>query len=93
MTPLAYTLVALATYRVATDLAWEDGPGEVFAVLRSWAMRRFRDDWLWIADGLCCPICLSFWIAPMALAAWAYAPWLVMWLAVAGGAALLARWQ
>ena len=92
MTPLAYTLVALATYRVATDIAWEDGPFAAFVWLRGRAMERFGGNH-WIADGLCCPICLSFWIAPLALSAWVYAPWLVMWLAVAGGAALLARWQ
>lgn len=90
MTPLAYTLIALATYRVATDVAWEDGPGEMFATLRGAAVQRFGREH-WVADGLACPICVSLWAAPALLVAWWYLPWLVAWLAVAGAAAALAR--
>lgn len=90
MSTLAYTLVALATYRVATDIAWEDGPGEVFATLRGAAVQRFGSGH-WVADGIACPICVSFWAAPALLVAWLHLPWLVAWLAVAGAAAFLAR--
>jgi len=92
MTLPDYILVALATYRVATDLAWEDGPGDVFAWARGQALQRFGPA-SWVTNGLGCPICLSFWLAPLALAAWAWAPWLVLWLAVAGAVALVVRWK
>ena len=91
MTPLAYILVSLATYRVATDIAWEDGPFAVFAWMRGRAMVRFGP-LHWVVTGLSCPICGSFWIAPLALTAWLYLPWLVAWLAVAGAVAFLTRW-
>lgn len=90
MTALEYTLIALACYRLATDLAWEDGPFEVYAGLRGWAVQTFGAHH-WIADGLACPICLSFWFAPLMLVLWPWAPLLVAWLAVAGVAAFLAR--
>lgn len=88
--PLAFVLIALACYRVATDLAWEDGPGEAFARLRGAALQRFGVDH-WVTTGVNCPICLSFWIAPVLIILWTWAPALVWWLAVAGAAALLAR--
>jgi len=90
VTLLDYILVALATYRVATDVAWEDGPFELFAWLRGQALQRFGPD-SWVANGIGCPICVAFWLAPLALAAWAYVPWLVIWLAVAGAVALMVR--
>ena len=90
MTALAYTLVALATYRVATDVAWEDGPFDVYAHLRGWAVSRLGAGH-WAAEGLACPICVSFWAAPALLALWWYAPFVVAWLAVAGAAALFVR--
>lgn len=91
MTTLDAILLALATYRVATDLAWEDGPVELYSRLRSAVYTRFGDRH-WASEGVSCPICLSFWIAPLLLfVAWPWLPWLVSWLAVAGAAALLAR--
>lgn len=90
MSWLDYILVALATYRVATDLAWEDGPGDALAWLRGQAHQRYGPAH-WITNGLSCPICLGFWLAPLTLATWAWAPWVVVWLAIAGAVALLAR--
>jgi len=92
MTLLDYILLSLATYRLATDLAWEDGPFEVFAWARGQALVRFGPEH-WVTGGVSCPICLAFWIAPVVLGLWAWVPWLVIWLAVAGAAALLARQQ
>lgn len=93
MSALAYILVALAVYRVATDLAWEDGPVEAFAWLRGQAHVRFGPAH-WATNGLSCPICLSFWVTPLVLLLWhTEARPLVMWLAVAGAAAFLARWK
>ncbi len=90
MTALAYILVALAAYRVATDVAWEDGPFDAFAWLRGQAHQRFGPHH-WVTNGISCPICVSFWASPALLALWPWLPWLVAWLAVAGAAALLVR--
>lgn len=90
MTALDYTLIALACYRLATDVAWEDGPGELYATLRSAAAARFGRGH-WVAEGVACPICVSFWVAPVMIVLWQYVPLLVIWFAVAGAAALLAR--
>lgn len=92
MTALAYTLVALACYRLATDIAWEDGPFELYAFVRGQALARFGAHH-WVTSGVSCPICVSFWLAPALLLLWAWLPWVVAWLAVAGAAAFLARWQ
>lgn len=86
-------LLTLAAYRVATDLAWETGPGALFEQLRGWAVQRGG---LW-AEGMTCPICLSLWAAlTLTLLAGLlglYDPWHwpLYWLASAGGAAYLAR--
>lgn len=90
MTPLAYTLVALAAYRLATDVAWEAGPFEVYAGLRGVFVTRFGPGH-WLTEGVSCPICLSFWTAPLMLVLWQFVPILVAWFAVAGAAASLAR--
>jgi hypothetical protein len=85
-----FILLGLATYRLATDIAWEDGPFDVFSVIRGQALQRFGAAH-WVTNGVGCPICLSFWIAPALIILWNWAPALVWWLAVAGVAALLAR--
>lgn len=90
MTPLAYILVALATYRVATDVAWEGGPFGLFAWWRGQAIQNWGPDH-WIAEGIACPICISLWVAPLMFFFWALSPLFVAWLAVAGAAAALAR--
>lgn len=86
-------LLTLAAYRVATDMAWETGPGAVFERLRGWAVQRGG----LVAEGFTCPICLSLWaaLALTLLAGWLglVDPWAwpLYWLASAGGAAYLAR--
>lgn len=91
------TLALLATYRLATDFAWESGPGALYEIVRGSAVVRFGGDH-WIAEGLACPICLSFWIGFViaAVALWftpSLSPFLfpLVWLGIAGGAAFLAR--
>lgn len=83
-------IACLATYRLATDVAWERGPGDAYERLRGWATQRWGAD-SWQAEGVACPICVSFWAAPALLVLYTLIPWLVLWLAVAGAAALLAR--
>lgn len=92
-----YLIIAiLSVYRVATDLAWETGPFRIFETYRSAIVLNFGHDSL-IAEGATCPICLSFWLALIAagvVVVLGVASWgelLPLWLAIAGGAAWLAR--
>lgn len=83
---LTFVLAILAVYRVATDLAWEDGPMELYAKLRGRVMARYgADDWR--SNGVSCPICWSFWLSLPAAFVWGP----LHWLAIAGAVALLAR--
>ncbi len=83
---LELIVAVFAVYRVATDLAWEGGPGGLFERWRGWVMRWAGAD-SWIAEGIGCPICLSFWLALPLAFLWGVLPW----LAIAGAAAFLAR--
>lgn len=89
-------IVVFAIYRIATDLAWEDGPLGLFAVFRGAVLTRYgKDDWRSI--GVCCPICISLWLSlPAALLLGVYGAydawlWPLYWLGIAGAAAFLAR--
>lgn len=73
----------LATYRVTRMLAYEDGPGDVFVALRTYA-----DACPAVARGLHCPLCLSFWLA---LAVGFLPDSMARWLGIAGGVALIHR--
>jgi hypothetical protein len=86
---LTFVLAALAVYRLATDLAWEAGPFGWYSTLRGRVATWGR---LW-AEGISCPICLSFWLAlPVALwLRWWQGDVLLWWLALAGVTAFLAR--
>lgn len=85
-------LATFATYRLATDFAWEAGPFDWYAKTRGRIIARYgADDWR--SEGVGCPICISFWLAiPFAIAV---APWdstlVLYWLGIAGAAAFLAR--
>lgn len=81
-------LIALAVYRLSYLISREDGPADAAKWLRQWA-----DDALpgtplgdgvtrshWLARGLYCPLCISFWLS---LAAWPLGGPLA-WLACAG---------
>lgn len=75
-----------AVYRVATDLAYEDGPLDVYARLRGAVMTRYgANDWR--SNGVACPICISFWLSLPVAFVWGP----LYWLAVAGAVAFLAR--
>lgn len=88
MTPLALTIAALATYRVATAIAHEDGPWRVFARLRANALARWPE---WVEEGLHCPRCVSIWAALVIVPAMAWPPsaFFVVVLAVSGAACVL----
>lgn len=83
---LTIIIAALATYRLATDLAWEAGPGGLYERGRGWVLTRYgADDWR--SEGVSCPICLSFWLSLPAAFVWGP----LAWLGIAGAAAFLAR--
>lgn len=90
MTPLTLVLAALASYRVATAIAYEDGPWRVFDRLREHATARWP---LWVAEGLGCPRCVSIWAALVIVPAVVYGPPLVVGavavVAVSGAACVL----
>lgn len=83
---LTFIIAVFATYRLATDLAWEDGPGGLYARWRGFVMARYgKDDWR--SEGVACPICLSFWLSLPAAFVWGP----LVWLGIAGAAAFLVR--
>lgn len=57
---LTFLIAALAVYRIAILIATEEGPFSVFEKLRAWAERLPLAN-NWIARGLACPLCISFW--------------------------------
>lgn len=95
LAPLPLVLSALATYRLATAIAHEDGPWRVFVALRLWASARADAGRLpsWVADGLGCPRCCSLWVAMVAVPAtyWPPAYLCVVVLAVSGLACILSE--
>lgn len=91
MADVLYLLLAiLAVYRLATLIAIDDGPFDIFARLRDEVGQT-----TWWGRGLHCAICVGFWIALVAACA---VPGTVTalrlplwWMAIAGGSALLVR--
>jgi hypothetical protein len=102
MTLALFTTAAiLAVYRLAMMVTREEGPFDVFDRLRAAASRlpdnaegnRRRSHW--IARGLACPLCVSFWLAlPAAflvtqVAGAPVATAFGLWLPIAGGVLFL----
>lgn len=93
---LYVTLAILATYRLTAALVREEGPGGVFLKLRG---RLDPDQKTWIGRGINCVFCVSFWLALVAalfVSVLGYADpwaWPLTWLGIAGGCALLFRWE
>ena len=58
-------ICALASYRIARDIATQPGPFDLFFKLRDWAVRKYKVGH-WIPESLECPICVS-WIVSAAL--------------------------
>lgn len=59
---LTFIAVCLIVYRISTDIAYMDGPLDVFARFRGAVVQRFGSNH-WISHGVMCPVCLSFWFA------------------------------
>lgn len=96
MDGLILLAAVFATYRLATDVAHERGPYDLYSRLRGRVIARYgADDWR--SEGVSCPICLSFWIGLVVVLLvlpfstcdiWLWPLW---WLGVSGAAAALAR--
>lgn len=93
---LIAALAVFATYRLATDLAWESGPLGAYAALRGRVMAAYGPD-DWRSEGVTCPICWSFWVGLLITALvlpfttvtlWLWPLW---WLGISGASAYLAR--
>lgn len=81
LNPLLLLLAILGAYRLSHMIAIEDGPFDVFAMLRERIGQKS-----WIGRGLHCPLCISFWVSAL------FAPTApdmlgqaFYWLGVAGG--------
>ena len=91
-----FLLAALAVYRLARLIAWEDGPGHVCARLRAAASTTLDEAGQptnFAGALLACPYCLSVWLAgPVALLVLRWpklARWLLLPLALSGAACVL----
>lgn len=52
---------SLIVYRISSDIADMDGPFELFSKARQFAWNSKHIP-LWVANGMECVICISFWI-------------------------------
>ncbi len=96
---LEFIIFALATWRLASLLAAESGPYDVFARLRAWAGVEYTPDERVIANtelarGLVCVWCNSVWIGAGWALAWYLWPgswWLAAPLALSAAAVLVQK--
>lgn len=90
MTVFWFVLAVLATFRVANMIAREEGPFDMFAHLRSKVGKKH-----WVARGLQCPLCISFWLSWAAVLLLPFADWqqyLLLALGCAGSVLGIYRW-
>lgn len=99
-------LGTLATYRLTAMLSGEEGPGHIFARLRTRLgvkVDQYSNPYgtNWVAEGVLCFYCLSVWIGIgvglLLVAAWLLhgieiAVFLLLPLALSGGAVFLKKW-
>lgn len=60
-TVLWLMLLTFGTYRIAMMIATEDGPFDIFYVLRDLVRIQYGNHWL--TRGIHCPLCISFWLS------------------------------
>ena len=76
ITLLNCLLLALSVWRLASLVANEDGPFDIFcrfrSAVRSCRIRRIRPLLKTFYKGLCCEWCNSVWFGTLAVAAWWY---------------------
>ena len=90
MNALNIVLVIFATSRLSSLIAEEAGPFRILDRTRNWLQDRVGQDH-WLADGLNCRFCVSFWVALIAVLVFDYVPLVVwLWLLVAEVVRLIA---
>ncbi len=91
---MRFVIVALAVYRLAHLIALDDGPGDLLIRLRTAVAGRYGLE-SWQARGVCCPVCVSFWLvwpAALLLQPESLLEFAVLALALSAPAAVIARW-
>lgn len=84
---LWFILSAIATYRCASIVSSEEGPGDIFQKLRDWALANAT----WLYKGLKCFACTSVWFGTFfsLLIAKSFSQWLILTFAISGLAILI----
>ena len=91
MTVLLFITSVFATLRISVALGRESGPFGIFEKFRTAVSNRLSFNH-WLAVGIGCPKCISFWIASILAIGVSPATvpaFIVDWLAIAGGAYVL----
>ena len=93
---LVFVLAAFACFRLAELIAVDDGPGDVLlwmrAKLGAYDLGEDGQPQTNLGRAIICPYCIGIWIAAgFALALWPIGWFPMVWLAIAGGQALLQR--
>lgn len=95
MSLAALALVALAAYRTAYLIVYEDGPWNAAQRLRSWVADRYGLK-SWQHAGINCILCVSFWVsaawAAVALFGGTAGAAVLLWWGAAGGVLVLHSW-
>lgn len=75
----------MIVFRVADDIAYSNGPFDIFMHFRSYFINRQYPDWVVI--GVNCRVCISFWLS-IILVSWY---WDIRYFAVAGIVSVITR--
>ena len=96
---IEFVIMGLATWRLAFLLVYEGGPFGIVRRMRQWLGIDHdpeRQPLPYVGGGFgglfSCIWCMSFWQAIMVLTVWVYAPYVVVGLALWGGASLIDWW-
>ncbi len=88
---MRFLLVCLATYRISELFALDNGPYDIFKILRYAVGKKASEGsatWHTIADLVNCPFCLGVWFALVGafIMIWhsIYSDFILIWLAIAG---------
>lgn len=87
MGALWIVLATLATYRLSRMIALEDGPADVFSLLRERVSQR-----TWVGRGLACTLCVSAWLCwlvALLLPLMTWQEYILASLGIAGGVVII----
>jgi hypothetical protein len=90
---LLFVLQVTATYRIGRLIAIDNGPFDCFLFVRLWLGRMAVRNRVakTLADLVNCQFCIGVWVALfLALIFPVNYPWILCWLAIAGGQAIIA---